>query len=866
MAKAFNEYLNLAGIEPNSQKPFTYTGGVVGALELVGVDPSGLTSSKGKAVSGVLGSIIQLLPINVTVTQYYIHAENVKVKLKNRKNKRSQKLNDSRQAFLNKERQLNQSRIVWLLEVAPEGELGKVFSTLFLKNLFNSLFDSDARDKVKKTLSSTDSVLFDNEEFHRQCDELDDILKNLNLRLSFVSDGNAICNNQDIWKLQKFLSTFNSDYLTRHDVIVPSESWDAYALDGDDIKIISYKGVDMIKIQGETPVYVRLASIIRIGDKETPNCAWVFGEGKPVLAKGNYVYFGRFKPLTRFKKEMMLGAKSNELTRTQIRLKDLLSDSTSEQVLEQKIKQNSRLSQMRDELENISFSDYRMGVCQFGVAVYHTDKDALIKTCSDINRRISPTMRIIWEGVALIDAYHMIQPCYPENNYRAIQLNSFQMGAASLFYKSHTGLPLWDIGLNQQEESFYILESDDGVPFHYSPKISERLLILGQGATRSGKTFLKNVIASHFVKFGGIYSCLDIDQGSIPMATFFGEDGAAFSLDEDMKSGFNLFSMAEHKDDIVFITHLIDQLKAMCAVNDNPADKIFSTDEIENLTTNIQSLLEQKFDDAEGRRSVISLSALVAKCGKNVQRKLNLFVGDGIYAALFDSKVDAIGVLDKPVSVYNLAAVKENHSLAQLVHREIFFRVVRLFESPKYRTTPKFFEIDEAQYTLSVPHAAEFAIAKARTWFKHGGGMGFWTQNPEHYSNLPEWTTLRSSASVFIFVADSEATDEAYFTAYGIPPEEVEIIRNLKRKQQIYIKIPALNVAKVVNLFVEPEQYAICTSDAYEASMAAQVWQELRHENLSVDQAVEKIVTGLGLAVTEPESEDELKEVDFYAH
>lgn len=874
MAKAFNEYLNLAGIEPVSQKPFTYTGGVVGALSLVGVDPTGLTPAKGDAISAVLGNIIQLLPVNVTLSQYYIHAENNKVVLRHRENKRSRKMSSGRQAFLNKVRKLNHSRIIWLLEVCPEGQFGKVFSTLFLRDVFNSLFDSDARDKVRKTLSGTDCILFDTEAFRQQCDELDDILNNLNLRLSFISDGNVICDNQAIWKLQKFLATFNADYLTRHDIAVPPESWDAYALDGDEIKIISYKGVDMLKIPGEKPVYVRLASIIRIGDKETPACAWCpcgdarvlsDSKDKPVLARGNYVYFSRFKPLTRFSKALMLSAKGNELTRTQIRLKDLLTDSTSEEVLEQKVRQNARLSQMRDELENITYSDYRMGVCQFGVAVYHTDKDALLKTCSDINRRISPSMRIVWEGVALIDAYHMIQPCFPENNYRAIQFNSFQMGAASLFYKSHTGMPLWDIGLNSQEEAFYILESEDGVLFHYAPKISERLLVLGQGATRSGKSFLKNVVACHFAKFGGIYACLDVDSGSVPMAAFFGEDGASFSLDENMRSGFNLFSMAEHRDDIVFITHMLDQLKAMCAINDNPQDKIFTTDEIENITANTQSLLSQKFDQTEGRRSVISLSSLVAKCGKNIQRKLSLFVGDGIYASLFDSPVDAIGVLDRPVSVYNLAAVKENHALAQLVHREIFFRVVRLFESPKYRTTPKFFEIDEAQYTLSVPHAAEFAIAKARTWFKHGGGMGFWTQNPEHYSNLPEWTTLRSSASVFIFVADPEATDEAYFTAYGIPPEEVAIIRNLRRKQQIYIKIPALNVAKVVSLFVEPEQYAICTSDAYEASMAATVWNELAEGKMNVDQAVEKIVKALGRELTEPETEDELKEAHFYA-
>ncbi|WP_243853555.1 VirB4 family type IV secretion system protein [Providencia rettgeri] len=865
MAKAFNEYLNIAGIEPRSNRPYTYTGNVVGALELVGVDPSSLTSSRSEAISIMLGNIIQLLPINIRLTQYYIHAENNKVLLRDRNNSRSQRGSKQRQAFLNNIRKLNRSKLIWLIEIEPESPFGKVFSSLFLKNLFNSVFDEDARKKVKKTLSGTDSVLIDSEEFNKQCDQLAEVLSDINSRLSFISDDNVICDNQSIWKLQKFLATFNSDYLTSHDVATPDELWDAYALDGDEIKIVTYKGVDMLKIAGDKPVYVRLASIIKIGDKTVPYGAWAQGESSPSLARGNYVYFSRFKPMTQFKRELMLGLKSNELVRTQIRLKDLLSDSTSEQQLEDKVKGNSHLLKMREELDNISFSELRMGLCQVGVAVYHTDKDALIKTCSDINRRISPTMRIVWETVSLIDAYHVMQPCYPHNNYRAIQLNSQQMGAASLFYKSHTGTPLWDIGLNKEEEAFYLLESEDGVPFHYAPKVSERLLVIGNGATRSGKSFLKNCIASHFVKFGGLYSCLDVDEGSIPMANYFGEDGATFSLDEDFKAGFNLFSMAQSKDDKVFITHFIEQLKAMCAMNDTPSDKHFTPDEMQNITENIHSQLVQKFDGMNGRISVIRLSSLVSKCGTNIQRKLSMFVGDGIYASLFDSEIDAIGVINKPVAVYNLSAVKEKHDIAQLVHREIFFRVVRLFESPEYRTTPKFFEIDEAQYTLSVPHAAEFAIAKARTWFKHGGGMGFWTQNPEHYSNLPEWTTLRSSASVFIFVADPEATDESYGKAFDLTSEEVNLIRNLRRKQQIYIKIPALNIAKIVNLFVEPEQYAICTSKADEASMAREVWQQLREKTLTVDEAIEQIVDKLGKTPTKLETDEEINEVKYYA-
>ncbi|STN93516.1 Uncharacterised protein [Escherichia coli] len=47
-------------------------------------------------------------------------------------------------------------------------------------------------------------------------------------------------------------------------------------------------------------------------------------------------------------------------------------------------------------------------------------------------------------------------------------------------------------------EAFYILESDDGVPFSLRQKL-KKATASGNGATRGGKTFMKNCIASHLL-------------------------------------------------------------------------------------------------------------------------------------------------------------------------------------------------------------------------------------------------------------------------------------------------------------------------------------------------------------------------------
>lgn len=846
----YNEQLNLAGHEQDAV--YTYTGTVIGGLALTGVDPSSMTEPVRKSLSMVLRNIVQLLPANVSLSEYYLHYEGAKIKLADREHPRSQLLSKRRQAFLNKVRNLNSSRLVWIIEIMPDENLNSIFSTTFAKNLFNSIFDADARKRVGLVFKNSDAFMIEQDEYKKQCRKLRDTLKDLNGRLSFFSPDNAEMGVEGIWRLQKFLANFNPRYLTSKACPVPVDSWDQYALDGEDVKNVIIDGVPMLKIESGTPVYVRIASIIQQGQQSVPEGVWTSdASGKrPALVRGNYVYFNRFSTVTALKRSFILTAKENEIYRNQISFAELMNNRVDGERLENKVKQNPHLKKMQEELMDATNSPDRIGEYVSSIAVFDTDPYKLIDTAKEVDRVISDSMTLVWEGVGLEDAYFNMQICCPKKSYRTMLYNSSQVGAAALFYRSHEGIKTWKKGF-ETEEAVYVLESDDGVPFHFSSSVADKNLIIGVGPTRSGKSFFKNVIATHFSKLGGIYSALDIDQGTIPVANFFKEDGAAFTLSQDMKKGFNTFATVIDANDEDFIIHVIEQIKLMLRFNEREDEKYLTADETNEIANSLKSLLRQQFSEIEGRLSVNTLSTLMAKCGSSIRNKMAVFFEKGHYARLFDNEVDAIGVLDLPVSVYNLAAVKDQPQTAQLIQHEIFFRTVRLFESEKYRELPKMLDIDEAQYTLSVPGAANWAITKARTWFKHGGGMSFWTQNPEHYSKLDEWETLRSAASVFIFMSDPNGNVEHYVKAFGISAEQVEIIKNLKRAQQAYIVIPEAQIAKVVNLIVESEQYAICTSTPHEAALAKRIYSEVS----DIDEAVSRIVDGLSMPRTPEETE-----------
>lgn len=853
-SRTYNEQLNLAGHDAGAV--YTYSGTVIGGLELTGLDPTFVTDAVRKTVSAMLRNIFQLLPANVTLTEYYLHYEGVKVKIADRDNARSQLLSKRRQAFLNKVRNLNGSRIYWLLEVEPTENLNSVFSLTFAKNLFNSIFDTDARKRLGMAFKNFDSYMLEIDEYHKQCRKLRDALQDLDVRLSFFSPENKHMGVNDIWRLQKFLANFNPVYLTNKSCSVPKYDWDQYALDGETITNIVIDGVPMLKIDGAKPVYVRIGSIIQHGQEHVPEAVWAYNESgkKAVLMSGNYVIFNRFSPLTALKRSFVLSSKENELFRAQINFADLMTAKINSDHLENRVKENPHLKKMQDELLNASHSPEKMGNYISSIIIFDTDPHKLIDKSVEANQVVTDNSIVVWESVGLEKAYFAMQPGYAKNTYRTMVYNTAQAGAAALFYRSHEGIKTWKKGFDT-EEAIYIFESDDGVPFHYTSVIGEKNLVLAVGPTRSGKSFAKNVIASHFTKLGGIYTSVDVDQGTIPLANFFKEDGGAFTLSDGVKDGLNTFTSAQAPDDHDFISHYIDQLKLMLRFNEREQDRYFSPDEVNELARNLKSLLEQEHSNIEGRLSTNTLSTLMAKCGGHIRNKLAPFYGKGHRANLFDNNTDAIGRLDKPLTVYNLAAVKDKKAEAQLIQHEIFFRTVRLFESAKYRETPKFMDIDEAQYTLSVPGAADWAITKSRTWFKHGGGMGFWTQSPEHYSNLEEWETLRAAASVFMFMSHPDADTKSYVETFGLSADQVEIIRKLIPRRQLYIVIPEMRIAKVVNLIVESEQYAICTSTAHEATLAHRIYQETDN----IDLAVERIVEGLGKPKTPEETERDLE-------
>lgn len=811
----------------------TYTGSVIGVLSLSGIEPNILSPSDRINVTALIRNVFQRLPTPLTLTQYYIHNDNHKINITHSKNARVNLLLNRRQTFLNNYRNLNKSELFWAIEIPKE--IHGHWSRDLLRRVFNSVFDKEAKETLKTELSNRSSILVEYTELKRQLVQLKQVLDDINLRISFLSTENKILSPAKIFGLTKTLARLDPQYLT-HTPPPLTERWDK-VIPGGNVSTVVIDGTHFLKIDGDKPRYARVATVTGVGEQFMPEAAFCSSLPTPVNEQGNYIFVVRYKPFTRSERSKMFKSKEQELYRSQMKVGDLVNGSSSPSQIEQRMQSNPQIKTFLAELTHVQGIEDKFGVFNATVVVFDTDVKKLNEKALRLSRVLEEAQfHLIWESLGLLDAYKSIQLGFPKETIRQSEINSTQAAALSLLYRGSEGIPKWKHG-NSTVDSIYVLESDDGVPFHYTPFVGDKCLVIGVGPTRSGKTFLKNCIATHFQKLNGMYCALDVDPGSEPIARFFGEDGAIFRLkDTSTTKGFNPFAIAYNEFDDAFKTHMLNLISMMLKTNDSFELQSLTADEQMDIDEAIVKTLRI---DAENLRN---FSGMLGHCGIGVNQKLQRFKRGNIYGNLFDNDQDSIGMLDKPVSVYNTEGVKDNPKIAALVNSEIFFRSTRLFEKPEYRERAKFLEVDECQYVLSVPNAAEFLIAKARTWFKHGGGMGFWTQSPKHYSTLAEWGTLRSAATTFIFLSDPEMNEAEYIEAFPfLTSDECKKIKNLIPKKQAYIKQMDVGIAKIVNLHVEAEQYVISTSNPYESSIANRIYAQEENIDVAIDLILEEL-------------------------
>lgn len=781
----------------------TKSGTLLGCVAFDGIDFDGLSENDCKILSELAKRAVEQLPLDVSLTQYYINVDDYKVKFKDREDPIIDDLVKRRSDALNK-RGLSRSYLYYIFEFKASEVAEVSFSKDLLATLPTILFEKRSRERLKERLLNPGSLIINEAAWLRHVSAAK---KNLNIAKSHwekIGD-TRIASRKEFWGLLRYLATYNPRYLQpefQHEPL--SDDLDLYVSDGaPEQKTIQY--VDLLKVHGDRPRYARFLSVLNY--QQDPAQYLIKENEAPLKAKGHYIVVNHFTPFSSMEKSKTFFEARNDLQRQSIDVMAMMKGDDSTPAEEGRYKFRKQAEEL-DKAEAVTDS---WGKTWTTFILISKDPQKVIDRSEDLSAVLSGLGAMhVFENTGLPFAYQTTQPGGAGQSMRKSTVTSGRFGKISLHYKPANGSPVTD-GLDN-EEAQYVFETLSGEPFFFSPLVGERMFIVAVGPTRSGKTYFKNTMMSHFLKYGGLIRSVDIDKGGRCIGNVFtsNQGGGYFDIAEG--GSLNPFIECEGPDDAKFKSHMLTLLKIMRQANDSEEDRKINSDEQRSLD---QALLATMALPKEGQ----SLNSLLQQMNGDLKAKYERWAGDGLYKGVFDGIEDALGKNNNRIGVWNLAYYRDNPNVFKPLLMELFSRTTRLFEHDNLLNKPKLFEIDEAHHALQLPEFRQFIIAKIRTWAKYKAGITMWTQSPKDYLNTPDWATIRSSASTFIFMADGNMVPEEYKAAFPLDDGDIEAIKNLVPKSQAYVFQPEIGIGKTVILKVDDLQHMINTSTADEVTM-----------------------------------------------
>ncbi|WP_395398728.1 hypothetical protein ACHMW6_00185 (plasmid) [Pseudoduganella sp. UC29_106] len=431
---------NFAAIEPyNNFLILTKYSTLIGAIELSGRDPDGLTAADHAGLCAISQSIIGALPRSVTITEYFEHSDGSSVQVRRRDDPRSDALSQQRESYLNS-KNLNRSRIVHYFEIDPSENLNDLDMLGLLRHGGMAMFSQRSRTILQNALSWEKNFLLDRSELARQAKLLQDGISEVLAKWGGLFKVKQLTT-QEQWAHMKFIASLDpqshEEGLTE---AVPEEDMDA-ALSPGDVVPVTIGQIDLLKISGVTNVYAKLASVRRFSRKRglmQPGL-WAAQSKAPVRLPGNYLIMTRWKPRTEASTELFFGAKNRELDRARV---DLFSVITGKQQSEE-VKNANLKESIRKKISELGIAESVSDVWGIGsslVCVFGRDPKAIQDTATALKAALGNAhINVTWESLQAPDAFASMQPGNGHKPFRTLHLTSSQFAAGSLIYQSSEG-------------------------------------------------------------------------------------------------------------------------------------------------------------------------------------------------------------------------------------------------------------------------------------------------------------------------------------------------------------------------------------------------------------------------------------------
>jgi type IV secretion system protein VirB4 len=446
-------------------------------------------------------------------------------------------------------------------------------------------------------------------------------------------------------------------------------------------------------------------------------------------------------------------------------------------------------------LAELELHGRRFGQFSLSVVLFDFDRGSLRRSVAECIKVLGAhDGQFIEERYNLLNAWVAALPGNHAHNLRRLWISDANYADLAFLFTQRTGAPR---NAHLNAEYLAAFETEAGTPYFFNLHYKDNAHTLILGATGSGKSFLASMLLASLQKYGPFTFIFDLGGGYESLTRLFG--GTYLALGPETRSfSINPFSLPPTRENHQF-------LLAFFKVLIESGGHRMTAPEEQDLAEQIENIYAI---DPRQRR----LSTLANIVGRNLRTQLLRWVEGGPYGGFFDSVDDTLTFA--PFQTFDFQGAERYGDALEALLFYVLHRANALIYDDAQAAILKVFMMDEAWRFFRHPAIRAYLIEALKTWRKKNAAMILATQSVDDLVHSEMLPVVTESCATRMFLASPGIDPRVYRDVFHLNETETAWIAKLVPKRQILIKKPDL--AKVVNLNVDPKSYWLYTNSPYD--------------------------------------------------
>ena len=451
------------------------------------------------------------------------------------------------------------------------------------------------------------------------------------------------------------------------------------------------------------------------------------------------------------------------------------------------------VTELGQSLTAMEVQGHFFGQCSLTVVLYDRDAPRLDRSVAECAKAFAAHDGALYdETYNLLNAWLAVLPGNGAHNLRRLALLNTNVADLSFLFTLDTGQRT-SAHLNGREY-LAVFETPHQTPYFWNLHVDDVGHTLVTGATGAGKSFLLNFLVTHAQKYDPITTIFDVGGSYHKLTTLLG--GSTWRIGLSHRDfTINPFCLAPTPEHLHFLFSFVRVL-----LQSSGQYQLSMTDD-----RDLYEAIENLYALDPPQRRLITLSNTMPR---SLAQHLHRWVQGGPYANLFDNAEDTLTF--QRVQCFDFEGLDTYPLLLAPLLFYVLHRASAAIDDPASIGQLKLFVLDEAWRFAEDPTLKAYITEALKTWRKRNAAMILATQSSEDLERSDLLRTVIDSCPTKVFLANPGMDLTRARELFHLNETEAALITHLLPRQQVLLKRP--DVAKVLNLHVDPESYWIYTN------------------------------------------------------